>query len=1077
MLKFSYDYWNNLETPSFVLCNTNKNKLGILNVTKKRMTYNNNIPEISFTMHKYINGKENPYYNSVQELQYVYLENIGYFQITSKPEIIEKESLEYKEIVAQSTECEFVQKYLNTFTINMGTVESIDGVSLYNIADIEHSLLHLVLEKLPSWSIGHVDNSLVELQRSFQIDNQDVYSFITSDIATAFGCIFFFDTINNLINVYAEDSVSENTDIVISFKNLLKEVKIDPNIDSIKTCVTLVGDDDLTVRELNIGYNKIYDFSYFHNLDYMSQDLYDALTAYQTKYQTCKEQYTPIINEYQSTIVQIAYLTSEMLPDKPDSTDWTQYSLNELNTKKKSYENRQSVLMESGYGDPNKSEYKTLYKPVYDTLNSINAEIKVRENQINALEKQKYSLNIQMQEIVEQIDITKNFTKSQWEFLSKFIREDTIQDSNFVTTDAMTEEEILDMKQSFLDFGNKELSRVSHPQCDFTMTMANIYAIKEFRDKLSSFDLYNYITILIRDDYFMKVKILSFEIDFEDKSNFSVRFGSINKLKPKSQYGLIKDAISATSSAATSVAFNKYQWNTASDNASDIGNMISSGLISAGVGLTNSRSTMVIDERGVFMKNTEGSQYENDQAALTGSNILFTDDGWKTVKTALGRITYTKSGTQVSAYGLIAEIVLAGYIAGCTIEGNTINGNEIKGNTITGGTITGTSINNGNGTFTVDDKGNLKCTKTDVTGKITATSGKIGDWIVDGDHLYNNIPYTGDKKTDSTGMGKYGSDWAFWAGNGRFSVKQNGYLYASNAEISGKITATSGSFTGTVNASNGVFNNCTISSCTIGSCTIQGTCTVQGQSIIGTIGNSVSWNGSAISDGYLEGLTASKLSGTIGIPMNIGGIVVINSGGITSNSSNIFSNASIGRLNPNIPEAAGGSYIGSASNKFGAVYASVLVGTVSSGSSRKIKTNIESVTSDFCLNSVNETSVMKYNYKSDVENIDEKITNITNRKNDYISNLSLPETEAQHKMIQSFDDDITEIKNKKYYLPEKRYGFISEDAPWEIVSQDRTTVDIYSCVAMAYGAIQELHKKMETINTEFIKLKERLYGQ
>lgn len=861
MLKFSYDYWNNLETPSFILCNTNKNKIGILNVTKKHMTYNNNIPEISFTMHKYINGKENPYYNSVQELQYIYIENIGYFQITSKPEIIEKESLEYKEIVAQSTECEFAQKYLNTFTINMGTAESIDGVSLYNIADIEHSLFHLILEKLPSWSIGHVDSSLVELQRSFQIDNQDVYSFMTSDIATAFGCIFFFDTINNLINVYAEDSVSENTDIVISFKNLLKEVKIDPDIDSIKTCVTLVGDDDLTVRELNMGYDKIYDFSYFHNLDYMSQDLYDALTAYQTKYQSCKEQYTPIINEYQSTIVQIAYLTSEMLPDKPDSTDWNQYSLNELNTKKKSYENRQSVLMESGYGNPNKSEYKTLYKPVYDTLNSINAEIKVRENQINALEKQKYSLNIQMQEIVEQINITRNFTKSQWEFLSKFIREDTIQDSNFVTTDAMTEEEILDMKQSFLDFGNKELLRVSHPQCDFTMTMANIYTIKEFRDKLSLFDLYNYITILIRDDYFIKVKILSFEIDFEDKSNFSVTFGSINKLKPKSQYGLIKDAISATSSATTSVAFNKYQWNTASDNASDIGNMISSGLISAGVGLTNSRSTMVIDERGMFMKNTEGSQYENDQAALTGSNILFTDDGWKTVKTALGRVTYTKSGTKVSAYGLIAEIVLAGYISGCTIEGNTINGNEIKGNTITGGTIIGTSINNGNDTFTVDKDGKLKCTKAEISGTVTATSGKIGNWIINDGYLYNGIQYSGDKNTNSTGMGAYGSDWAFWAGDGRFSVKQNGNLYASNANISGTVTATSGEF-----------KNVTIDE----GCTITGDCTINGRTwgagfnvdtscgiYAREWGSGFSYTGNAIGNGYITDTLSKTLSGCI----------------------------------------------------------------------------------------------------------------------------------------------------------------------------------------------------------------------
>ena len=75
----------------------------------------------------------------------------------------------------------------------MGTVESIDGVRFYNIGNPEKSLLHLVLEKCPDWTIGHVDAALQTMERSFEVTKQDVYSFMTTDISEAFECIFLFD--------------------------------------------------------------------------------------------------------------------------------------------------------------------------------------------------------------------------------------------------------------------------------------------------------------------------------------------------------------------------------------------------------------------------------------------------------------------------------------------------------------------------------------------------------------------------------------------------------------------------------------------------------------------------------------------------------------------------------------------------------------------------------------------------------------------------------------------------------------------------------------------------------------------
>lgn len=906
-LHFNYDYWNNLETPPFVLCTVDKSRIGTLNVSEKHLRYNHEIPEISFRMYQYVDGKENPYYDRVLEFQYVLLPGIGYFQIIQKPVVITDRNQEYKEVTARSAEIELGQKYLNTFSINMGTTGSIDGVCLYQTGDPLHSLLNLALEKLPSWSIGYVDPKIAALQRSFEIDNQDIYSFLTSDVSKAFECIFIFDTLHNTINVYEQDSVSEDTNIVVSLQNLAKKIRLDPDAEAVKTCVTLTGSDSLTIRELNMGYDRIYNFDYFAAPEYMSQELIDAYKAYKNIYEQYSRQYTPLLTGYQDLILKIARLDHEMLPETPlptkdgqlitttelaaDTEVWKAYCLTELNTYKKAYEGRQSVLMQKGYGNDKKVqydgtvrntvsgmdngdkthmclEYKSLYIPVYQILQHIENEIVVRKAQIRELENRQKALKHQMEEIISLIDIQKNFTKEQWLCLSKFIREETLSDSNYVVTDSMSKEEELEMKHAFLDFGKKELSRVSQPQFSFTMDMANIFAFPEFKDRLDKFDLFNYITVLIRDDYYMKVKILSFDIDFEDRKNFSVTFGSVYKYKNKDIFTTAVDAMAAASSASTSVTFNKFQWNNGTADAFDIKNKLSSGLINAGVSLSNSKSTMEIDERGLFMNNDPDSEHPNEKTALTGSNLLFTTDNWKTVRTALGRIEYIKSdGTSVNTYGLIADTVLSGYIGGSLIEGNTINGGTINGNNINGGTIKGTSINNGNGTFSVDENGNLKASKATITGSITATtltateSGKIGCWEITGNSLNNGLSYNGNKDTNATGMGTWDGNIGFWAGNGRFSVKQDGELYAENATIKGKIT------TDDITATYGNFTNVTIGD----SCRILGNCIIDGR-IWGdgftvdtgckmnarNFGDGFGWLGNSVGSDYIAGTLRGK---------------------------------------------------------------------------------------------------------------------------------------------------------------------------------------------------------------------------
>lgn len=154
-------------------------------------------------------------------------------------------------------------------------------------------------------------------------------------------------------------------------------------------------------------------------------------------------------------------------------------------------------------------------------------------------------------------------------------------------------------------------------------------------------------------------------------------------------------------------------------------------------------------------------------------------------------------------------------IDGGSIKTDTITGNQILAGSITadkiatdaikshnyissGGTQ-GSFLNLSDGSFqspnlSWDANGNLIAKNANLSGEITATKGSIAGWTIISDKMYT----TGSGKY--TGIGKYGSAYAFWAGatsndNGNsavFKVSHTGKLTATDADITGIITATSG---------------------------------------------------------------------------------------------------------------------------------------------------------------------------------------------------------------------------------------------------------------------------------------------
>lgn len=775
-MQIKRNYYNNISTPPFILCKANKDRLGSIKCTKKniRLKYNS-YNELSFTTYLYNDKLKNNLYDDVSELQYIEVPEIGRFIIGQIQTQSEGTEFEYKECIALSEEITMGQKYLEEFVINMGTVESIDGVQFYNLSNPKKSLLHLALEKFPDWGIGHVDSELYSMQRCFEITRQDVYSFLTTDISQAFQCIFDFDTLNHRINVYKESLVGEDTNIFISYNNLLKNTNISSNIDDIKTCLTVLGADNLNLREVNMGYDRIYNLDYFHDLKYMSKGLYDTYTLWKNKWKQNVKPYENLVTQYQDYYNQIYYLQSEKMPSNPSSTNWTEYGLNSLKEKLSSYEKQQSVMIKFGQGEKNHKDYNTLYLPCYNAIQEIKKQILIIENQIKDLQNKQSDIGKQMDSIISSISMQNNFTEQQLEELSKFIREDELSSSNFIVTDTMTDSERMDMLHEMLNYGEEELSKKSQPILQFSCDIVNIFSIPEFDQISDKFDIANYIHICLRDDYIIKSRILEIDINLYDENDFSVTFGNIAKSKKTKIYEDVTKALDLATSTATTVSFNSSNWNKSNKDTSTINKMLADGLLASGQSLKNAQSDIIIDDRGMVVSNKENSKYAGDRIFIGGGQILFSDDDFKTIKTALGRIQYMKDGTKYDDFGLLAQFLIAGYIAGSVIEGNEI----------IGGSITGTDFNNGNGTYHVDSTGHLVASSADIKGKVQADTGTIGG--SNGFTIQSGKLYSGNKSSfTSVNSGVYiGNDGINLGANSPFRVDSTGKLIATNGTIGG----------------------------------------------------------------------------------------------------------------------------------------------------------------------------------------------------------------------------------------------------------------------------------------------------
>lgn len=674
------------------------------------------------------------------------------------------------------------------------------------------------------------------------------------------------------------------TDVYVTFDNLAQEVKINYSADDIKTVLTVKGQDDLDIREVNMGLPYIVDISYYYTIDWMGKDLYDAYTKYLQTVETSQSKYARnsekmleitgyIIYETQRLSLQYSiadnvtsttvgtyyvrggtapnyYYKEVKLPDEYNANIEHYYMLsgsdldedkfsklytalqtyfvsgdtkdveeitkikesftfvetytidiliNNLssatNLEKKNtailsffdemwdqlgktplktlyldpYKKIESTNKEAGWDDISNQNYWRYY-PVTLVIQSLEKEIKDRETAIEEYQTQYDTLQEENKRIANSASIYNNFTHEQLIRLGPFLREDEYTDDNFVETDSDTIEIIMKTKQELLECGKIELSKLCEPKLSFSMDMANIYALKEFEPIIHQFQLGKLINVAIRDNYIKKARLLAVDINFDDFSDFSCEFGELANLKTQSN--IHADLLANALSAGKTVASNAPYWNKSADLATSTDIKIQTGLLNAVDGIYNADKSVLIDDHGILLRRVlDNGEYSPYQIWLTNNNILVSTDAFQSAQTGIG--VFEVDGKEL--YGVLAKAILSGYVKSSTIVGGTIN--------------------IGDGTFMVDEFGNVTMNAASINGYVAEDSiissiNQSAEAVtISADKVSltdKNIDLTSDNITISST---------------NFNVTKDGTITAKNADVTGAVNAESGTISGNLEIS------------------------------------------------------------------------------------------------------------------------------------------------------------------------------------------------------------------------------------------------------------------------------------
>lgn len=428
-----------------------------------------------------------------------------------------------------------------------------------------------------------------------------------------------------------------------------------------------------------------------------------------------------ITDDYETFITQKIQKILDKQDMSDEEYDWTKYGLNRLSSFSDAYQSCIDMLIDSGVGDPNHEFYTSIYLVYYNKKLEVDKEIQVREAQIKEQEDKEAKYEKQRDNIQSELNFEKYLGKDLYSEYCLYRREDTYQNDNYIS-DGLSNSEILSKAEELLEVAQKEIVKASELQVDLSTDVGNIWTINEFKDVLDQWICGNWIRVICDDDIY-KLRLLNYTIKDSNFSKISCDFSSV--LKVSDGISDIKSVLDSAKSMAGSYESVKRQAKNAQETGKTVSEWVEHGMNATAVAIRDSDSqSITYDNHGLLARTYDDitGEYEPEQLKVVNNTLAITDDNWKTVKAAIGKIHYEDPkhpSDMLSAYGVLGETIIGKLLLGEAL-GIYNDGGSLKFDK------NGLSISNGTNSFVVNPNDETLISLSNNNGKILWVDTKGG---------------------------------------------------------------------------------------------------------------------------------------------------------------------------------------------------------------------------------------------------------------------------------------------------------------------------------------------------------------
>lgn len=350
------------------------------------------------------------------------------------------------------------------------------------------------------------------------------------------------------------------------------------------------------------------------------------------------------------------------------------------------------VLLEADQASESADLYDVLYLPYYEKLQACQSELDARQITIDEWQNTYDNLLLQKEEIQAELNFEDYLGTDLYKVFCMYRREDTYQNNNYIST-GLSNPEIIQKAKDFIEVAEKELEKARTPKHSITSTLYNLLIIPEFKPIIDHFKLGNWLRICV-DGELYRLRLIGYKLSFSSIQTLEVTFSNVTKMNSVTDNR--DEMFDLINSMATTYDYYAKQAQNGDEASVEISRWLENGLNNALYNLKNNNNEeIVFDKHGLWARtyNSETGNYDPEMLRITHNILAYSDDGFKTVRTALGKHNYYKFDetgklVQDTAYGLSCDFVTSGTVYGSQIISGDIYSENYKldslGNVIQG---------------------------------------------------------------------------------------------------------------------------------------------------------------------------------------------------------------------------------------------------------------------------------------------------------------------------------------------------------------------------------------------------------